>query len=333
MSFGGAVKLTGESEYRKALAQITQSLKVVSAEMKATSASFASGEKSEKEIAQSSEQLAKSLNDQKTALAGLKTQLSSMTAEYTKSGATHQALVQRYDAEKAKLAEIKSTLGESSTEYKNQEKIVSELAVEVEKSQKAYDAQGKALNDMRIKTANAEATVNQTAVAIDKLGKETEDSAKSAERAGDGYTVFKGILANLGTQAINSALNGLKKLGSTLVGVGKQSMSGFAEMEQLEGGVRKIFGDDMAETVSKNASQAFKTAGMSANEYMETVTGFSASLIQSLSGDTKQASEVADRAIRDMSDNANTYGTNIQSIQNAYQGFAKQNYTINLMSA
>ena len=81
------------------------------------------------------------------------------------------------------------------------------------------------------------------------------------------------------------------------------------------------------------AENAYKTAGMSANDYMETVTSFSASLIQSLGGDTQKAAEYADMAITDMSDNANKMGTDIESIQNAYQGFAKQNYTINLMSA
>jgi hypothetical protein len=82
-----------------------------------------------------------------------------------------------------------------------------------------------------------------------------------------------------------------------------------------------------------NADKAFKTAGLSANEYMETVTSFSASLLQSLGGDTQKAADYADMAIKDMGDNANKMGTDMSSIQVAYQGFAKQNYTINLMSA
>ena len=77
-----------------------------------------------------------------------------------------------------------------------------------------------------------------------------------------------------------------------------------------------------------NANNAYKTAGLSANEYMETVTSFSASLLQSLSGDTQKASVVADMALTDMADNANKFGTDMSSIQNAYQGFAKQNYTM-----
>ena len=319
--FGGSVKLTGESEYRKALNQITQSLKVTSAEMKATSSAFASGEKSQKELATSAKELKTSLEQQKSALSTLKGQLADMTAEYQKTGQKHEQLVAEYDKEKQKLDELGKTLGTSSKEYQDQQKVVTDLSQEVTKSEKAYDAQGKAVNQMRIQTANAETTVNQTAQAIENMGKETE-------KASEGFTVMKGVLENLASQAITSAINGLKQLGATFVDVGKQAIDGYAEFEQLEGGVKKIFGDDMAQTVIDNANKAFSTAGMSANEYMETVTGFSSSLIQSLDGDTTKATEIADRAIRDMSDNANTFGTSMESIQFAYQGFAKGNYTM-----
>lgn len=104
-------------------------------------------------------------------------------------------------------------------------------------------------------------------------------------------------------------------------------VSAFADNEQLVGGVETLF-KDAAGTVSEYANQAYKTAGLSANEYMETVTGFSASLIQSLGGDTAKAARYADMAITDMSDNANKMGTDMGNIQNAYQGFAKQNYTM-----
>ena len=95
----------------------------------------------------------------------------------------------------------------------------------------------------------------------------------------------------------------------------------------MTGGVETLF-KTSADTVKNYAANAYKTAGLSANEYMETVTSFSASLIQSLGGDTKKAAEYANTAITDMSDNANKMGTSIEMIQNAYQGFAKQNYTI-----
>lgn len=113
-------------------------------------------------------------------------------------------------------------------------------------------------------------------------------------------------------------------------GIGKllsDSIMAGANMEQSLGGIETLF-KDSSDIVIKNAEQAYKTAGMSANEYMETVTSFSASLLQGLSGDTEAAAAAADMALTDMSDNANKMGTSMELIQNAYQGFAKQNYTM-----
>lgn len=106
------------------------------------------------------------------------------------------------------------------------------------------------------------------------------------------------------------------------------AMSAYASYEQLEGGVKKLFGDDAQNLVMEYARNAYRTAGLSANEYMDTVTSFSASLISSLGKDTVAAAAYADLAITDMADNANTFGTNMEDIQNAYKGFSKQNYTM-----
>ena len=140
-----------------------------------------------------------------------------------------------------------------------------------------------------------------------------------------------------------------------MVALGKSALDAYADYEQLTGGVSTLFGaqdrslEEYAASVGKsideargeydkllqaqnevlgNASEAFRTAGLSQNEYMETVTSFSAALIASLGGDTLKAAEVADKAIIDMADNANKMGSSMESIQNAYQGFAKQNYTM-----
>lgn len=140
---------------------------------------------------------------------------------------------------------------------------------------------------------------------------------------------------------MKSGLATAGKVGAAALGVAasgvaaltKNAVEGFAEYEQLTGGVETLFKSSY-DTVMGYAENAYKTAGLSANEYMETVTSFSASLLQSLGGDTEAAAKYADQAITDMSDNANKMGTDIGLIQNAYQGFAKQNYTINiLMSA
>lgn len=108
--------------------------------------------------------------------------------------------------------------------------------------------------------------------------------------------------------------------------IGKAMLEG-AALEQSIGGVEAIFGD-AADTVKKNAQDAFKTAGVSANQYMEGVSSFAASLMASTGGNAQQAADIADKAFRDMSDNANRFGTDMASIQAAYQGFAKQNYTL-----
>ena len=131
--------------------------------------------------------------------------------------------------------------------------------------------------------------------------------------------------AKIGTAAVGAAAAGITALTTAAV-------NNYAEYEQLVGGVETLF-KTSSDKVMKYAKNAYKTAGLSANEYMDTVTSFSASLLQSLGDDTNAAAEYADMAITDMSDNANKMGTSMEMIQNAYQGFAKQNYTINLMSA
>ena len=120
---------------------------------------------------------------------------------------------------------------------------------------------------------------------------------------------------------------GLAAAGTGVVKLGKEALDAYANYEQLVGGVETLF-KNSAPVVEAYADMAYKTAGMSANEYMETVTSFSASLLQSVGGDTVKAAEIADQAIIDMSDNANKMGSDISSIQNAYSGFAKQNYTM-----
>ena len=112
-----------------------------------------------------------------------------------------------------------------------------------------------------------------------------------------------------------------------LANLGKSALDSVGQLEQNVGGVETLFGD-AADAVIASADRAYQTAGMSANDYMSTVTSFSASLLQSLDGNTEEAAKVADMAIIDMADNANKMGTSMDMIQNAYQGFAKQNYTM-----
>ncbi|RGN89366.1 phage tail protein [Dorea formicigenerans] len=137
-----------------------------------------------------------------------------------------------------------------------------------------------------------------------------------------------GSLAGKGLSVVNKSITGaVAAIGAGTTAIIKSSLDVVANMEQQVGGVETLF-KDSADTVIKNANRAYKTAQISANDYMSTVTSFSASLLQGLGGDTAKAAEIADMALIDMADNANKMGTNMQDIQNAYQGFAKQNYTM-----
>lgn len=141
---------------------------------------------------------------------------------------------------------------------------------------------------------------------------------------------FQKVLGKIGSAVSTAVKASAAAVGAASAGVaalGTACINAYADYEQLVGGVETLF-KDSADTIQTYADNAYKTAGLSANEYMETVTSFSASLLQSLDGDTEKAAAAADLAITDMADNANKMGTAMESIQDAYQGFAKQNYTM-----
>ena len=149
---------------------------------------------------------------------------------------------------------------------------------------------------------NLKDSVKDTSTSIDKYSAGIEKIGKVAGRIG---------LASVGA----------------ITKISKSALDAYANYEQLVGGVDKLFGKSSS-TIIKNANKAYRTAGVSANKYMEQATSFSASLISSLNGDTQKAAKITDMAIRDMSDNVNVFGSNMEDIQRAYQGFAKQNYTM-----
>lgn len=160
---------------------------------------------------------------------------------------------------------------------------------------------------------------------VEKSGKESGQKMGNALAGG-----LKSAASSIGkafTAAAKAAAVGFGAAAAAVAAVGKSALNAYADYEQLVGGVETLFGN-ASDKVLQNANRAFQTAGLSANEYMETVTSFSASLLQSVGKDTKKAAEYADQALVDMSDNANKMGSNMQDIQNAYQGFAKQNYTM-----
>lgn len=152
-------------------------------------------------------------------------------------------------------------------------------------------------------------------------------SAKGLEGAISGQ--LEGESAKAGQSAGSSIVSTLKKV-FIAAGIGKALLSTLQEggkLQQSLGGIETLFKDN-ADKVKGYAKEAYRSTGLSANAYMENVTGFSASLLQSLGGDTKKAAETANMAMIDMADNSNKMGTSMEAIQNAYQGFAKQNYTM-----
>ena len=166
--------------------------------------------------------------------------------------------------------------------------------------------------------------------AYEELGittKKTEKATKKTKEYGE-QAKKSGAMAKSAFAAVGKAVAAIAVASAAVVvAITKQSVDAFAEYEQLVGGVETLFKGSSKKLI-EYANQAYKTAGLSANQYMATVTGFSASLLQSLGGDTEKAADYANRAIIDMSDNANKMGTSMEMIQNAYQGFAKQNYTM-----
>lgn len=161
----------------------------------------------------------------------------------------------------------------------------------------------------------------------DGAGDSVEDAGQAAKNADSGFTTWKATLANLASTAITKVISGCTQLAEKMADVTKSAVGHYAEYEQLVGGVETLFKDSSGKLIGY-AEKAYKTAGMSSNQYMNTATSFAASLIQGLGGDTAKAVELTNLAITDMSDNANKMGTDIGSIQDAYQGFAKQNYTM-----
>nr|DAN76687.1 MAG TPA: tail tape measure [Caudoviricetes sp.] len=240
-SFGGAVKLTGESEYRAALRNITQNLREVSSEMKLVASHYDKSDTSTEALSAKSEVLNKKLEQQKSKLATLQAQYGKMSSEYQIQTANHEKLVQSYKEEQEKLDKIGQELGETSPEYQKQKDVVAKLSKEVESSSKAQEANANTMSRMRVQINNASTDINKTKAEIsgldsqmdkasasadnlgdsmrdtkggaDKLGNAVEDAGKKAENAGNGgFTVLKGALANLAGNVIQSAISGIQGL-------------------------------------------------------------------------------------------------------------------------
>lgn len=294
-TIGASIKLDGEKEYRQAITSINSSMRLLRAEAKKVASGFDGNAKSLKSLKTQTEVTSQKVDEQ-------------IKKIRTLQGAVEHC-TQKYGENSEEVKKWKTSLHLAEAE-------LSKLTDELESLEKQTKGIGK------IKTAFLSVKEGLNGIK-EKVSPVTNGLKKIADvGAKVGKLTFKAVatsLAAVGTAAVAA--------GKGMASAVKASIEGYGEYEQLVGGVETLFKDSSKQVV-EYANNAYKTAGLTANEYMETVTNFSASLLQSLNGDTAKATEVADMAITDMSDNANKMGTDISSIQNAYQGFAKQNYTM-----
>ena len=231
MALGGTIKLKGESEYRRALSQITQSLREVSSEMKVVTSTYDKNDTSTEALTAKSDVLNKRLEEQKSKLKLVSDQYKQYQNAVKQSADEHAQLGEKLESEKGKLASIEAQVGKNSQEYKEQEKVVNELQKQYDESTVAQDKNKKSLSQLAVQMNNAQADVNKTAKEIDNLGKESDDSSKqvknlsnnmndaddASKKLGDGFTVLKGTMANLASQAISKIVDGFKGLVSGAV--------------------------------------------------------------------------------------------------------------------
>lgn len=301
-NFGLKIGLEGEREFKKALADINRSFKVLGSEMKLITSEFSKNDKSVQALSARNSVLNKEIEAQKQKIETLKAALDNAAASFGENDRRTQNWQIQLNNAKAALNGMEQELNDNNEALRE--------------AGKNYDDAEKSLSDM-------DKEMDDVTDSADDMGEKIEDAGNAADKSEGKFrklgSVLKGIGAAMGAVVVAA--------GAAAVKLGKEVISSFADYEQLVGGVDTLFKESSGK-LQDYAANAYKTAGLSANEYMETVTGFSASLIQSLGGDTEKAVKYADMAITDMSDNANKMGTDMTSIQNAYQGFAKQNYTM-----
>ena len=240
-------------------------------------------------------------------------------------GTEMKAVTSAFDVDNDSQKKLASQSDILSRQLEVQQQRITEIQKALDYARQNYAENSNEVQRWQQSLNNATADLNNTKKQLNDLETGVENVGDAMDGAGQKTSLFGDMLkSNLFGDAIKS---GIKALASGIKSLISSAVEGYGEYEQLVGGVETLFGSS-ANTVIKNAENAYKTAGLSANAYMETVTSFSASLLKSMGNDTEAAAKKADQALTDMSDNANKMGTDMQSIQNAYQGFAKQNYTM-----
>ncbi len=287
-NFGLKIGLEGEKEFKKALTEINQSFKVLGSEMKLVESQFSKND------------------DSADALA-----------------ARHKVLTEQVEAQRKKVEMLKQALANAAESFGENDRRTQAWQIQLNNAQAALNGMERELSDNEEAMDRLGKEMDDTGDAADDLEEELDDAGDAADDSEGKFSKLGGTLKTVGV-AMGACV---AAAAAAAVSLGKAVIEAYGEYEQLVGGVDTLFQESSGK-LQEYAANAYKTAGMSANDYMSTVTSFSASLIQSLGGDTEAAVKYADMAITDMADNANKMGTDIGLIQNAYQGFAKQNYTM-----
>lgn len=230
-----------------------------------------------------------------------------------------KAVTTAFDANESSQKRLATQSDVLTRQLSLQEQQVTEIQKALDYAKANYAENSNEVQRWQQALNNATADLNRTKTGIEAVNNEMKNTSVVSQ--------FGSALKSGLAVAAKAAAAATAAAAGAVIALTKSAVENYGEYEQLVGGVETLF-KDSAGTVEEYAKNAYQTAGLSANEYMETVTSFSASLLQSMGNDTEAAAEKADRAITDMSDNANKMGTDMQSIQNAYQGFAKQNYTM-----
>lgn len=345
-NIGPKIGIEGEAAFKQSLKNIVQQTKALDAEFKMVTSTFGKNSDAQAKLKAQAEVLGRQLANQKSRVTLLET---------------------AYENSKKKLDDLSAALnkatnehGKNSTEAQAANAAYQRQIGVVAKAKTEWMNAATAANKMADQLADTEDALSKAGQETQSTEEETKKLGTAMEDTGQKSSVFGDMLkANLLGDAIKAAIGKtvdmIKELGSAFVSLAKSSLEGYGNYEQLVGGVKTLFGTEAGsveeyaqsvdqsvaevadkynsllrsqETVLKNARDSWKTTGLSANAYMETVTSFAASLVSSLGGDTEKAAQYADMALVDMSDNANKMGTDMTSIQYAYQGFAKQNYTM-----
>ena len=286
--FGLKIGLEGEKEFKKALSEINQSFKVLGSEMKVVQSQFDKNDNS----------------------------VEALTAR-------NQVLNKEIEAQKQKIETLRQALANASESFGENDRRTQQWQIQLNNATAALNDMERELDRNNAALDDAEHEMDDVADSADDLEEELDDAGDAADDSEGKFSKLGGTLKTVGI-AMGALVTAAA---AAAVSLGKAVVEAYSEYEQLVGGIDTLFKDSSA-SLQEYANNAYKTAGMSANDYMSTVTSFSAALISSLGGDTEAAVKYADMAITDMADNANKMGTDISMIQTAYQGFAKQNYTM-----